>query len=80
MMHCLYLRMIIQIIYNLQGIAHMALYAEGEGFQSLQEEKRMKGGKGRSRIPENDRTDISYKCRRPCRIRKGYPVIAWVRF
>lgn len=80
MVHCLYLWVAVQIIYNLQGIAHMAFYAEREGFQSLQEEKRMEGGKGCSRIPENDCADISYKCCRPSSICKGYPMIAWICF
>ena len=50
MMYLLYLRMLVQILYNFQCILHMALHAQGECLKSLEEEKCMERRKGRTHI------------------------------
>ena len=50
MMYLLYLRMLVQILYNFQCILHMALHAQGECLKSLKEEECMERRKGRTHI------------------------------
>ena len=50
MMYLLYLRMLVQVLYDLQRILHMALHAQRECLKSLQEEECMERRKGRTHV------------------------------
>ena len=47
----LHLRMGIQVVHDFQRIYHMALHAQGQRFQPLQEQEPVEGGQGGARIP-----------------------------
>ncbi len=80
MIYFLNLRMLVQILYNLQCILHMPLHPQGQGFQSLKKNESMERGQGGSGIPEQYRADTRYKSRRTRGFCEADPMIACVGF
>ena len=64
MMNLLYLRMIIQILYNLQCVLNMTLYTERQCLKSLKEDKGAHRRNCCSCITKKDCTDLCNKCSR----------------
>lgn len=78
MVDCLHLRMVLQKFHHLFCVLRMALEAQGQGLDALEQQKRSKGGNGSAGIPEQDRPDIGYKGGRAGSLGKGNTVIAGV--
>ena len=79
MVNRLYLRMLRQVIHDLQRIAYMTLYAQRQSLQSLKEDECVERGKGCAGITQDDRTDVGNESSGTCSIREGYAVVAGVR-
>ena len=79
MIDFLHQRMILQVFHYLQGVFHMTLQPQAEGFHTLQEQERVEGGDGRTGIAQEDRTDIGDKSGRADGIVEGNAMVARIR-
>ena len=78
MMHRLHLRMLREIVHDLQRVLHMTLHPEGQGLQPLEEEEGVERGQGGAGIPQQDGADIRGKSRRAHRVIEGNAVVAGI--
>ena len=79
MMNRLHLRMLAEVIHDLQGIFHMAFHTQGQGLQALQEQEGVEGREGGAGIPQQDCPDVRRKSRGTDDIIEADAVIARIR-
>ena len=72
-------RLGLEVLQHLSGVLHMALNAQREGFQTLQQQECVERGQCRTGVAQQDRTNLGGKCRRAACIYKADAVIARIR-
>ena len=79
MIYLFYLRMIVQILNNLQRILYVALYTQRQCFQTLQEEECVERRQCCAGITQQNRTDSGYKSGRSNCLCEADAMITWIR-
>ena len=78
MIHTCYFRMILQEVHHRQSVLYVALDAQAQSLHTLQQDERIEGRNGSTRIAKHHRTDASHKGCRPSHIGKDRTVVRGV--
>ena len=69
-----------QEVYHTQGILHVSFHSQAQCLQSLQQNPRIEGRNGSTRIAQDDSTDARHKSRLTSHVSEYCPVVRWVGF
>ena len=73
-----YLRILLQVLHNLQCVLYVALYTEAQCLQALEQNPSVEWADGSTCITKDDRTDTSYEGCWTCYVGEDSTMIRWV--